>query len=53
MEKWFNKTSNEVEEMLQTNMEKGLQESEVKNRQEKYGFNELKAEKRGSVQTYG
>ena len=49
MEKWFNKTSNEVEEMLQTNMEKGLQESEVKNRQEKYGFNELKAEKKKSL----
>ena len=49
MEKWFNKTASEVEEYLQTNMEKGLSSVEVKKRQEETGFNELKQAKKKSL----
>ena len=49
MEKWFNKTSEEVEEILETNMKTGLTENQVKEKQEKYGFNELKEEKKKSL----
>ena len=41
MEKWFNKTVKEIEEYLQTNMENGLSNTEVKKRQEESGFNEF------------
>ena len=36
MEKWFNKTGKEVEEILKTNMKEGLNENEIKERQERY-----------------
>ena len=49
MEKWFNKTDKEVEEYLQTSMEKGLLSVEVKKRQEESGFNELKQAKKKSL----
>ena len=49
MEKWFNKTDLEVEEYLQTSMEKGLSSFEVKKRQEESGFNELKQAKKKSL----
>ena len=49
MEKWYNKTATEVEEYLQTNMEKGLSSNEVKKRQDENGFNELKQEKKKSL----
>ena len=49
MEKWFNKTVKEIEEYLQTNMENGLSNTEVKKRQEESGFNELKQTKKKSV----
>ena len=49
MEKWFNKTAVEVEEYLQTNMEKGLSSSEARKRQEENGFNELKQAKKKSL----
>ena len=49
MEKWFNKTDLEVEEYLQTSMEKGLSSVEVKKRQEESGFNELKQAKKKSL----
>ena len=49
MEKWFNKTGKEVEEILKTNMKEGLNENEIKERQERYGLNELKAEKKKSL----
>ena len=49
MEKWYNKTATEVEEYLQTNMEKGLSSVEVKKRQEESGFNELKQAKKKSL----
>ena len=49
MEKWFNKEIEEVEKTLDTNIQSGLKEDEVKKRQEKYGFNELKEEKKKSI----
>ena len=49
MEKWFNKTVKEIEEYLQTNMENGLSNTEVKKRQEESGFNELKQTKKKSL----
>ena len=49
MEKWFNKTASEVEEYLQTSMEKGLSSSEVKKRQDENGFNELQQAKKKSL----
>ena len=49
MEKWFNKTDIEVEEYLQTSMEKGLSSVEAKKRQEENGFNELKQAKKKSL----
>ena len=49
MENWYKKTAKEVEEYLQTNMEIGLTDIEVKKRQEENGFNELKQEKKKSL----
>ena len=49
MEKWFSKTDLEVEEYLQTSMEKGLSSSEVKKRQDENGFNELQQAKKKSL----
>ena len=46
MENWYNKTVDEVEKELKTNVEIGLNEQQVKERQEKEGFNELKEEKK-------
>ncbi len=48
-ESWFNKTSNQVEKILNTNMQNGLNSEEVKKRQEEYGLNELKSEKKKSL----
>ena len=47
--KWFNQEIKEVEAELQTNLEKGLKEEEVKKRQEKYGLNQLKAAKKKTL----
>jgi len=47
--KWYNKELKEVEELLETNLEKGLESEEVTKRQEKYGLNELKAKKKKSL----
>ena len=47
--KWFNKEIKEVETELQTNQEKGLNKEEVQKRQEKYGFNQLKAAKKKTL----
>ena len=49
MSNWFNQTAKEVEENLKTNMQTGLQDEEIKTRQEKYGFNELKQQKKKSL----
>lgn len=45
-QKWFNKEVDEVQKELEVNVENGLQTSQVKERQEKYGFNELEATKK-------
>ena len=47
--KWFNKKVEDVEKELKTNLEKGLNDEEVKTRQEKYGLNELKTKKKKSL----
>lgn len=47
--KWFNKNVEDVEKELKTNLEKGLNDEEVKARQEKYGLNELKTKKKKSL----
>lgn len=48
-EKWFAKDVKEVEQKLGTDLKKGLSSDEVVKRQEKYGFNELKAAKKKNV----
>lgn len=47
--KWFNQEIEEVEKDLQTNQKKGLQAEQVKERQEKYGLNQLKATKKKTL----
>ena len=47
--KWFNEEINEVEKILQTDVEKGLSLEEVKNRQEKYGLNQLQQAKKKTL----
>ena len=50
MEKqWFNQTSDEVAKNLNSNIQKGLSDEEVKKRQESYGFNELKTKKKKTL----
>ena len=46
---WFNKSIEDVEKELNTNVENGLTLEEVKKRQEKYGYNELKATKKKTL----
>ncbi len=46
---WFNKKVKDVEKDLETNLENGLSKEEVKKRQEKYGFNELKEGKKKNL----
>ncbi len=48
-EKWFAKDVKEVEQKLGTDLKKGLSSDEVAKRQEKYGFNELKAAKKKTL----
>ena len=49
MENWFNKEIKDVENILQTDVEKGLTSEEVTKRREKYGLNELQAAKKKSL----
>ena len=46
---WFNKSKEDVEKELGTNLQSGLTSEEVKKRREKYGLNELKAKKKKSL----
>ncbi len=46
---WFNKSCEDVEKDLQTDLSKGLSSEEVQKRREKYGLNELKAKKKKSL----
>ena len=48
-ENWFNKSIEDTEKILETNLQKGLTDEQVKNRQDKYGFNELKEKKKKST----
>ena len=47
--KWFNKETQEVEKELETNVMQGLTQEQVKEKLEKYGFNELKAAKKKTL----
>ena len=49
MNSWFNKKVENVEKELNTNIENGLTDEQVKEYREKYGFNELKAAKKKSL----
>ncbi len=50
MEKqWFNQEIKDVERKLQTNQELGLNDEQVKEKQEKYGLNELQTKKKKSL----
>ena len=46
---WFNKSVEETSKILKTNLEKGLSNKQVEEKQQKYGFNELKAKKKKSL----
>ena len=46
---WFNKSTEEVEKELQTDLNSGLTSEEIQKRTEKYGLNELKAKKKKSL----
>ena len=48
-ENWFNKTLEETERILNTDLKKGLSQDEVSKRQKEYGFNELKEKKKKSI----
>lgn len=47
--KWFNKTVKEVSEELKVDINNGLTQEEVKQRQKEYGFNELAEKKKKST----
>ena len=46
---WFSKEVKEVENQLETNIQKGLTQEQTKERQEKYGFNELEVAKKKTL----
>ena len=46
---WFNKEIKEVEQELQTNVDKGLTTEQVKEKREKYGVNELQSAKKKTL----
>lgn len=47
--KWFNKSIEEAEKILETNIQNGLTGNDVKTKREKYGLNMLKAKKKASL----
>ena len=49
MENWFNKETKHVIEKLNSNLEMGLTEEQVKSSREKYGYNELEAKKKKTL----
>lgn len=49
MENWFNQETKNVIEKLNSNLEKGLTEEQVKAAREKYGYNELEAKKKKTL----
>ena len=48
-ENWFNKSIEQTEKELETNIESGLNKEQVEKAREKYGLNELKAKKKKSL----
>jgi len=46
---WYSKTVEETKNELETDLQNGLKSEQVVNKQEKYGFNELKAKKKKSL----
>ena len=44
--KWFNKTASEVKDIINTDLKNGLTNSKASENLEKFGFNELKAQKK-------
>ena len=49
MKEWYQKTTEEVQKDLETNLENGLTDAKVKELQNTKGFNELKAKKKKSL----
>ena len=49
MENWFNQETKNVIKELNSNVEKGLTDEQVKSSREKYGFNELEAKKKKTL----
>ena len=48
-ENWFNKSIEQTEKDLETNIKNGLNKEQVEKAREKYGLNELKAKKKKSL----
>ena len=49
MKNWYNQEIKDTEKELNSNLEKGLTEQQVKSSREKYGFNELEAKKKKTL----
>ena len=49
MKNWFNQDVEGIKHELNTNLEKGLTDEQVKSSREKYGFNELEAKKKKTL----
>jgi P-type Ca2+ transporter type 2C len=49
MNTWYNKSIEETEKELETNIKSGLTQNQVQDKQTKYGFNELTAKKKKSL----
>ncbi len=49
MNTWYNKSIEETEKELETNIKSGLTQNQVQEKQTKYGFNELTAKKKKSL----
>ena len=47
--KWFNKAIKEVENELQTDLNRGLNQKQVQEKRQKYGLNELQGKKKESI----
>lgn len=48
-QKWFNKTKQDVEKELSTNLESGLSNEQVQEKRNQFGLNELKAKKKKTL----
>ncbi len=48
-EKWFSKETNEIAQELKTDIKQGLNNEQVEEKRQKFGYNELKAKKKKSI----